>query len=396
MPITIKKGTSKILGVSIPDFGFTEKAYGSGTYAPAKTYSTPAVTYKAPSTAVYSPTRSDYQPSQSSLGGSSSGGGSKSSGSSMSSSVESSAKDQRKAEEEATNALMKQIDSEFNNVNDTLGQQESQINTQLPLTEGQIGQSYESAVPGITQAQGAANAGLDTQQQTAETQTGGVLNQARRTYNELISGAQKFGGSAGEAFGELLGRGTAETMGAARNALVQTITAIKGEKTRVNDFYNQKLADLQKEKVMAIEQARADARNAILTIQNNRTAAQRWKADQNMNALATLKQSLAQINAAEVNAKNAIAQWAQSRQDTLDQVAQQKVQDFKVTLPQANQMAQTMATTTGNSLNNGQLQGIYGTVGKDANTVDWNKIMGNVAGGATNGNLLDPNAWSQQ
>lgn len=306
-----------------------------------------------------SPTKStpSYTPS-------SSGGSSSSSSSSGGDNIDDRSGDAEDAADAERKAMLKAIENEYNNIMGQLGVQESSLNAQLPITEGQITQSYGESVPTLQAEQGQKLADLQTQQTTGEQQSKGVMGQARQIYNELLSGANQFGGSAAGAYGELLGRSTAQTMGEARNNLATLITNVKGEIGRVNQFYSQKLGDLEKNKNLAIEQARKDFRDEVAKINALRNEAAGVKAQQNLAAMATFKQNIFQIRQAADVAKNALDLFNQEKSAALQASAQDAVKKYQLTIAQATDIAKGVGVNqvTGQSTLN--LPALYGSVGK--------------------------------
>lgn len=281
--------------------------------------------------------------------------------------------DAAKAEREAT---LRAIENEYNNIMEQLGVQENSLNAQLPITEGQITQSYGESVPTLQAEQGQKLADLQTQQTTGEQQSKGVMGQARQLYNELLSGAQQFGGSAAQGYGELLGRSTAQTMGEARNNLATLVTQVRGEIGRVNQFYSQKLGDLQKNMNLAIEQARKDFRDEVAKINALRNEAAGVKAQQNLAAMATFKQNIFQIRQAADVAKNALDLFNAQKQSALQASAQDAIQKYQLSIAQAGDIASRMRNPSTGSIE-GNISELYGNIGNDVNEIDWNNIFGN-------------------
>jgi len=390
MPVA---GNWNVFGVNLPDFGILKgkggSTYTAGAYYPTKKAyeSTPKLLMSdkdadvlgaATSGALQGPiqqTPPPVTPAPTDKKKTDSGGGSSDK---QKRGVDKARQDQEKAAEAQRQAFQAQIDSEYNDITGQLNTQEGALNAQLPLTEQQITGSYGDTSAQLGYDQSSAEANLAGQQASAEQATGGVLNQARRTYNELQSGASRFGGSAAEAYGELLGRSTAQTMGDARTALATTISGIKSELGRVKNFYNQKKTDLQKNMNLAIEQARKDVRDQVATINANRNQARNWKASQNMTALANFQQNVANIRSAAQQAQQAIDQWMMAREDTLKATAADSVKQFQVTLPQATNIASGVASVTGNKLGGTTIADILGQVGKDSRDVDWKRYLSTI------------------
>jgi hypothetical protein len=289
--------------------------------------------------------------------------------------------EKKKADEEAAKAaqeaLRAQISAEYNNIMNSLSSQESQVRGQQPITEAQINQGYNAVTPQIQYEQQQRLSDYATQGQQAQQQTSGVLGQARQAYNELVSGASKFGGSAAQAYGELLGRSTAQTMGTARNNLTQTLNDIQGQVGATNQYYNAKLSDLETQKNNAILQSQQDMRNQLAQINNSRNQSQQWKASQNVQALASFKQQVATITNAAVTAKQTLDQWALEQQQALKDAQSQVVKQFQLTPTNVSDIASRLSN---NSMTGvvapSTLANVYGLIGQNASDVNWNDVLG--------------------
>jgi uncharacterized protein YjbJ (UPF0337 family) len=223
--------------------------------------------------------------------------------------------------------MLAQIDSEYKNINSSLNTQEGALTAQQPITEGQITSQAEESLAGLGGQQSEALAGLGAQATSAQQGTTGVLNQARQTYNELLSGASKFGGSAQEAYGELLGRSTAQTMGEAQTNLQTALTQIAGERARTTQYYNDKINAVKTNRDNAIQQARLDYQTNLNKIRDAKYKAADWKANQALSALSDFQSQVADITDAANTAKNALDRWNASQAKTLqDQYTQANIQ----------------------------------------------------------------------
>lgn len=339
------------------------------------------------------PTSSKSSKSDSSSGdGSSSGGGS---------SIDNRQREAEEAMNSDRQATLKAIENEYNNLMNSLGNQETALNAQLPLTEQQITQSYGESIPTFEAEKGQKLTDLQTQQSTGEQQAQGVMANTRQLYNELTSGASKFGGSAAQAFGELLGRTTAESLGNTRNALMNLVTSVKGEIGRVNNFYSQKLRDLETNKNLAIEQARQDFRSEINSINAQKTAAQSAKAQQNLAALATFQQNIANIRSAADVAKTALEQWSSSKTKTAQETLADQIKSFASLSGGINssglQLTPEGFTNAWSGIQGGDLSNLTGIVSQpkyDSTTGQWvyPSSQGSVVGTARTGNLI----WDEE
>ena len=279
--------------------------------------------------------------------------------------IDNSAEDQRKAEEAQKKAFLAQIDAEYNNVIGQIGAEEQSLTQQMPLTEQQIGQSYGEAVPALEQEGAQKVAGLQGQQAGAQQGATSNIGQARQLYNELLSGAGRFGGSAAQAYGEILGRSTAETIGETKQSLVNTVNQIQGEIVNTKNYYSSKINDLTRSKNLAIEQARKDFRDGIAKIANLRTGAAESKRAENLNALATFQSAISKINSAAAIAKQSLDQWVAEKETALAEARDRNVQEYKISLGNVGDIAGAVQGQglgfTGQGL--GDLYALQGTYG---------------------------------
>lgn len=218
---------------------------------------------------------------------------------------------QRKAAEDARKAMLAQINADYSSWTNELGRQETQWNEQTPLTIAGIEQQLGASTADLQGQQEGQMNDLSNQVTQAQQGTQGVLSTARQTYNELLSGLNKFQGSTGDAVSELLGQQTAKTIGGAQQALQGTLSGIAQERTRLTNYYNAKVNDLKQKAQLYIQQAQQELRNAIGQINSQRSQAKGWKASQNVQALAQFQQRVADIKDAAATAKNALDQWTQ-------------------------------------------------------------------------------------
>jgi len=408
-----------------PDYNVTETLFGRGKYAnqqQAPVQQPPVQQQQQPYGPVQQQQQQQYAPVPRVLGkgvGPTSGGSTnQASGyiSQASSNISSNTRNQESAAGDQRNALNAQIDAEFSNVMGQIGQQESllgnqqtQLQNQLPLTEQQITQGFDETRPSIQQAQDQQLQNLGQQAQTAQTQTGGLIGQASRLFNELSTGASRFTGtSAAGAYGEILGRTTSEQIGNARNSLAQTLQGIEQERGQTVSFFNSKMQDLERNKNLAVQQAQQDFRaeiakvnSAIVGLGQDKISAQRDKGARNLSALANFQQRVADIRDAEAMAKQTLDKWALERQSTLNSAKAKQVRQYKLNFADISKISnsvdmqkegamaaiQAFSQTGDPTALQGYLYNRPRTVGANADLVD--PITGQPIGGGDTGE--DPN-----
>jgi len=234
--------------------------------------------------------------------------------------------EQRKAEEDRIRRIYGGLIENFN------GQIEG-LRNRLPIVEGQITQSYDATLPLLGLEQSNRITGLQGQQSNIEQAGKSQINNASRLFNELQSGGQKYAGtSVGEAFGELLGRSTSETIGGVRQQVAQDVQGIQKEMGAVNTYYDSKRTELEENKQLSLREARASFEDEIRAIQADIRAAEGDKANARADALSRYYTRLSEIKQAEYLEQVALEKWKTSQQQTLAQ-AQNAI--FKEFLPNA-------------------------------------------------------------
>lgn len=236
------------------------------------------------------------------------------------------AEEQRKAEEARIRGIYSGLIDNFE------GQIEG-LQNRLPIVEGQINQSYDSTLPLLGLEQSNRITGLQGQQSNIEQSGKSQINNASRLFNELQSGGQKYAGtSVGEAFGELLGRSTSETIGGVRQQVAQDVQGINKEMGAVNAYYDSKRTELEENKQLSLREARASFEDEIRAVQADIRAAEGDKANARADALSRYYTRLSEIKQAQYLEQVALEKWKTSQQQTLAQ-AQNAI--FKQFLPNA-------------------------------------------------------------
>jgi hypothetical protein len=236
------------------------------------------------------------------------------------------AEEQRKAEEARIRGIYSGLIDNFE------GQIEG-LQNRLPIVEGQINQSYDSTLPLLGLEQSNRITGLQGQQSNIEQSGKSQINNASRLFNELQSGGQKYAGtSVGDAFGELLGRSTSETIGGVRQQVAQDVQGIQKEMGAVNTYYDSKRTELEENKQLSLREARASFEDEIRAVQADIRAAEGDKANARADALQRYYTRLSEIKQAQYLEQVALDKWKTSQQQTLSQ-AQNAI--FKEFLPNA-------------------------------------------------------------
>jgi hypothetical protein len=221
------------------------------------------------------------------------------------------AEQQRKAEEERIRGI-------YSGLIDTYRGYEDSLRERLPILEGQISQSYDEVLPKLQLEQSNRITGLEGQQANIEQTGKSQVNAASRLFNELQSAGQKYSGtSVGDAYGELLGRSTSETIGNARQYVAQQSSEIQKEMGAVNTYYDSKRTELEENKQLSLREARSSFEDEIRKIQSDIRAAEGDKANARADALSRYYSNLSQIKQASYLENVALEKWKASQDQTL-------------------------------------------------------------------------------
>lgn len=266
-------------------------------------------------------------------GGSSSyGGGTSGSYSNLLNNINGNEKSNMSSAERDRDSALSKLENEFKSVMGGLDVQEQNLSTQLPNTIQQIEQGFNEVRPNIERELNTRITDLTGQEQSAQTGAASQINQARRLFNELQTRGQQFAGtSAGDAYGELLGRSTAENIGNVRNELNKTLQSIQSEIGTTRNFYTTKLTDLERNKNLQVQQAQNEFRAEIAKINQARRDLSSKKPELTMDALARFQNRVAEIRNASMIAKNQLEQWAAQKQLTLSQAQERAKKQFMLT-----------------------------------------------------------------
>lgn len=201
-----------------------------------------------------------------------------------------------------------------------LNAQQSSLEGQLPLTEASIRQSAEAQKTPYEQKRTAGLAEYGAQKTATGTAEANAMQQARQLYNELAQYNQaRFGSgsSAGPASMELLGRGTAQQMGATTNLAAENRNKIASAVSQLNDFVDTTKAQIDKDAQLKLDQAKQWFTDQINQINTSRATLESDKAAKRYDALRSRQDFVNQIEAQRQNYALALDSWRQQQEYTM-------------------------------------------------------------------------------
>lgn len=400
-------GTQKILGVTIPDLGFTENLVSmfpslSGT-VPTNPNLNPQSTYQQvdygrmvsgePATSRYSPSTlgATTAPTQQPSGG---GSAPRQTGGEVPldqqarnmgfQSVEELQAWQRQREEEK---LSQQLEASYAPAYQNLSRIQADYEAQFPTTQQEITQSFGQVVPQLEKERETELAGIESQKTSGQAREASELSTAQRlasqlegkergTYNALQQGIlSRFGGakSSGLAASEILGRATAQNMGQIGQTLQEQTGEITGkfgqyyqdlekEASRAKTYFEQKMTQLEEQKQLALRKAQDTFDSKIREINTQRAALDSEKAARRLGALQALAAEYRAINAESQAFAQDLQNWMAMKDQILGQAQQYGA--TQVTIPGINnrigQMSMTLPRVGGGTAASATPQGYWG------------------------------------
>lgn len=234
-----------------------------------------------------------------------------------------------------------EIDSIYNPSMDYLNQAEGTLRNDYTNVLSQAEKDFQTLQSQLTGNKNTNLATIGENQVKATQVKDDALSAARRLYDELKRGySQRFGGStsAGGAASEIASVEQQRQMGQTSRQYTDTIRQLEGQKQQVEQEYQTGLLKLEQNKQQAITQAQSDFQNKLLEIANNRTQIESAKAQQKLEALQQLRNSVFQIQ-----------QQTYQFQQTLDAQKKQSDIDLQNYMARLNAQGQASGTSVQNS-----------------------------------------------
>lgn len=201
------------------------------------------------------------------------------------------------------NSYMSEIDNTFRSVMDSLSANEALLGNAKTAAEQQAQAEFEANQSLLGTQKNEAISSLDAQFQQGEAKKEDALNQARRLYQQLSTGAsQRFGARSGAAQGasEILGNQLQSQMGQTNRQGAQFMQDIETAKKTVNEKFDAGVFQLAQSFQGAKAKIQQDFLSAIMQINNQRAASEQEKGMARLNALKSVRDQVNQVKNQEV------------------------------------------------------------------------------------------------
>lgn len=229
--------------------------------------------------------------------------------------------------------LSEQLDAAYRPAYSNLDAVEAQYKQEYPTAQQFIEQSYGEITPQLESEQKTRLAGIQAQRESGMTEKKSQIAKAQQLYNELRqSGLTRFGGasSTGEAYGELLGRTTAQQMGQTEQQFGQYFRQLDQEETNINDFYAKQKTNLEKDKQLKLQQLKNDFDAQIRQINTQRTTLDSEKAARRLAALQEYSAQARQMQYENATFQRNLDLWRQSKDEAIATARQFQAKSFTV------------------------------------------------------------------
>lgn len=236
---------------------------------------------------------------------------------------------QGKGIQDQQDALNSQIESEYNNAMSQLSGQESSLRGQAGTAEAQISNESAKTRTALGEERATRQQGVQSQLSTAEQQGTSALQQARdlfrQTQQQNIAQLSALGlssSSVAEALAERLGVETARRIAGVTGSLQEVQQNASKELARINDYYAQKMTQLQTDEQLQKQQIQQSLLAGLNQINSARNKAASDKAAARQNLMSQVQNSIAQLAQQKQQFEQSLQQWAAQKQAALQPIAQ--------------------------------------------------------------------------
>lgn len=246
--------------------------------------------------------------------------------------------------------INQQIDAIYGPSMNYLGQAEQQLRSDYPSVQGDISSQFQTSKEQLELGQQqAGNVFTQAGTQAKETKEN-ALAAARRLYNELRMGTQqRFGGasSAGQFVSELQGREFQRSMAGQEREYANTINKISMKRTEIETQYKFSLYALDREKTIALNEAKRDFDNKLLELKRLGAETESAKAHSRFEALQELRNQIYQINLQNQQFQQTLATQRQANLDQLTNFGDSATASQNQAKTQVSTLTQSPYMTTG-------------------------------------------------
>jgi hypothetical protein len=216
------------------------------------------------------------------------------------------------------------IEQDYNNAMSAFAGQENVLRGQADISGRQIESEAGGVRTQLGQAQGTAEQGIQTQQQTAEKEGTNQMQQARdlfrQTQQQNIAQLSALGissSSVSEALAERLGVETARRIAGVTGSLAEVRTNAANELKRTKDYYQQKLTGLAEQVQIQKSQIQNSLLQGLNQINAARNQAASDKARGRNELISNAQNALAGIEQKKLEFETSLKQWAEQKNSAL-------------------------------------------------------------------------------
>lgn len=226
-------------------------------------------------------------------------------------------------------AFNKQLEADYNNAMNELGNQESSLRGQAGTAEGMITNEAAKTRTALGQEQGTQEQGVQASLSTAEKQGTSAMQQARdvfrQTQQQNIAQLSALGissSSVAEALAERLGVDVARRIAGVTGSIQEVRQNATNELGRIKNYFGQKMTQLQTDEQLQKQQIQQSLVQGLNQINSARNKAASDKAAARSNLMSQAQQAIATLTQQKQQFEQALQQWTAQKQAALTPIAQ--------------------------------------------------------------------------
>lgn len=319
-----KTGTWSPFGITLPDYGKTEK-YAKQSVQPTAFYNPAAAgtgQIGAPvytQTPVYGPKYTPNQVTSKVTGGSANSG----------TQINTIANNSNAGVNDVVDQYSELLNQDYNNTINELSAQERNIRSQADIAQSQVGNEFASTQTQLGNEQATNLQGVQGQLDTAEKESTSAMRSARDMFRQTqqaniaqLSGLGISSSSVAEALAERLGVETMRRIGDVSQSLSDVRINAQKEIGRINNYFQEKKTQLEQTKALELSKIQQSLIAGIDTINAARDRAALDKARSRADLLNNAKSAVDAINNQVAKFQDSLTAWAKSRSQALQGLAQ--------------------------------------------------------------------------
>jgi hypothetical protein len=226
------------------------------------------------------------------------------------------------------------IDQEYEATMNSLTREESNIRSQAQTSEQQIENENAEVKTQLGKEQATNVEGVNQKLSTAETESKSQLQQARDLFRETqqqnimeLSGRGISSSSVAEALAERLGVETARRIGSISSSLGDIRINAKQELGRINNYYSEKMTNLEREKGVQMQEIRNALMSGLNKISTSRDIAAVSKRRQLVDLAQQARQAISDISQEYEKFKQSLYKWGVEKSLAIQPIAAGKFEE---------------------------------------------------------------------